>query len=276
MRFAYLIMAHINHEQLLKLLKLLDYSNNDIYLHIDKKSDCFNIKEIRDSIKLASIHIYKKYDVLWATMSQTECQVFLLNEAVKIYHDYYHLLSGQDLPIKSCEYIEKFFKKNNGVQFIHFDSPAMRHKESSRFYHIGNGWLEVLLVRIQRKVGFDRNICTGANWYSITHELAVDFCKNSRKALSAVRYTISSDECILQNFVKRISKNKYKMYREQSDGGYDTNMRLIDWDRGNGKSPYTWRSSDYEEIINSDRLFARKFDEKIDPDIIDRIVEFVT
>ncbi len=69
MRFAYLIMAHNNHEQLLKLLKLLDYSNNDIYLHIDKKSDCFNIKEIRDSIKLASIHIYKKYDVLWATMS---------------------------------------------------------------------------------------------------------------------------------------------------------------------------------------------------------------
>ena len=36
---AYLIIAHKNLEQLKKLLKLLDYSKNDLYIHIDKKAE---------------------------------------------------------------------------------------------------------------------------------------------------------------------------------------------------------------------------------------------
>ena len=38
MNFAYLIMAHDNPGQLVKLLHLLDHPENEIFLHIDKKS----------------------------------------------------------------------------------------------------------------------------------------------------------------------------------------------------------------------------------------------
>lgn len=38
MKHAYLIMAHNEWELLNKLINALDYSDNDIYLHIDKKS----------------------------------------------------------------------------------------------------------------------------------------------------------------------------------------------------------------------------------------------
>ena len=34
-------------------------------------------------------------------------------------------------------------------------------------------------------------------------------------------------------------------------------MRLIDWKRGN---PYVWTLADKEELEQSNRLFARKFD----------------
>lgn len=37
-KHAYLIMAHTQFEQLGVLLELLDYGENDIYLHIDKKA----------------------------------------------------------------------------------------------------------------------------------------------------------------------------------------------------------------------------------------------
>lgn len=37
-RHAYLIMAHNQWELLLELLKALDDSRNDIYLHIDRKA----------------------------------------------------------------------------------------------------------------------------------------------------------------------------------------------------------------------------------------------
>lgn len=32
-------------------------------------------------------------------------------------------------------------------------------------------------------------------------------------------------------------------------------MREIDWNRGN---PYVWQLEDYDQLVHSDRLFARK------------------
>ena len=48
--------------------------------------------------------------------------------------------------------------------------------------------------------------------------------------------------------------------------------RKIDWQRGR---PYTWEKKDYQELINSEELFARKFDESIDKEIIDLIYEHI-
>ena len=45
-------------------------------------------------------------------------------------------------------------------------------------------------------------------------------------------------------------------------------MRYIDWDRGN---PYVFRIDDYDALMKSDCMFARKFDEKIDKEIIEKI-----
>ena len=47
-------------------------------------------------------------------------------------------------------------------------------------------------------------------------------------------------------------------------------MRFIDWNKGN---PYIFRSIDFEQLMSSDRMFARKFDEKVDFDIVERIFE---
>ena len=45
---------------------------------------------------------------------------------------------------------------------------------------------------------------------------------------------------------------------------------IIDWTKGN---PYIFRSADFEQLMSSDRMFARKFDEGIDFDIDERIFE---
>lgn len=47
-------------------------------------------------------------------------------------------------------------------------------------------------------------------------------------------------------------------------------MREIDWNRGN---PYVFRTEDFEILMNSPCMFARKFDEKTDREIIERIYE---
>ena len=52
-------------------------------------------------------------------------------------------------------------------------------------------------------------------------------------------------------------------------------MRLVDWKRGSKGSPYTFREEDYDELINSGALFARKFSEDVDKNIIEKIVDYI-
>ena len=119
---AYLIMAHKNLEQIKKLLKLLDYSQNDIYIHIDTKADdsikFFDYTSCCTKSKVIQSSLFKS---AWGSYSLVECELFLLRQATKNRkYDYYHLISGMDLPLKNQLEIHQFFKKNNGKQFVHF------------------------------------------------------------------------------------------------------------------------------------------------------------
>lgn len=49
--------------------------------------------------------------------------------------------------------------------------------------------------------------------------------------------------------------------------------RKIDFTRG---CPYTWHRNDFDELVASDALFARKFSTTTDKDIIDRISDYLT
>ena len=53
---------------------------------------------------------------------------------------------------------------------------------------------------------------------------------------------------------------------------YDSNLRHVDWNRGN---PYVFRKEDFNELMNSDKLFARKFDESKDVEIVNMIYELI-
>lgn len=285
MIFAYLIMAHDNEEQLRILIDALDYRENDIYLHIDKKSD-INLSMF--STKNAKLHKYKFFSVYWGDISQTKCQFFLLNEAIKEYHDYYHLISGHDLPIKSHDCIVRFFQQNKGKQFIHFESTDFCLKEACRYYHVlapllsrcHDGylknlisWLEKKILDFQRHNDIKRDLFCGANWYSITHDLAQEFCSKQNEVLKKVRWTISSDEYVLQTFFRKIAIGDYKLFAETKDSDdYHGIVREIDWYRG---TPYVWKSEDFDYLMNSERMFARKFDQTIDMEIILKVYHAV-
>lgn len=287
MKFAYLIMAHDNEAQLIKLLKLLDYPENDIYLHLDvKRKSLFDQLALAKVVKRAKIYIYSRYKIYWADISQTKCQFFLLSQATKEYHDYYHLISGCDLPLKSQRHIIDFFEMHKGKEFVHFESDEYCSKLICRRFHFFNSLINksenlnvVNFMRrldkqslcLQQKLKIERKFYCGANWFSITHRLATDLVKCKKKMLRKIMFTISSDEYVLQTYIKKNYK-KYDLFYVKSDDNYISIMRKIDWERGN---PYVWREKDYYELITSPYLFARKFDEKIDEKIIRLIYDYL-
>ena len=55
------------------------------------------------------------------------------------------------------------------------------------------------------------------------------------------------------------------------DDPYHSSMRLIDFPRGSGSSPHIWTMADADELASTDRLFARKFNSRVDAEIVHRV-----
>ena len=140
MKHAYLIMAHNDFYILEKLLLLLDDNRNDIYVHIDKKVKNFNFSYYKKIIKFSNLYFTERTDVRWGTYSQINCEMILFKTAQRNgKYQYYHLLSGADLPLKSQDEIHDFFDKNNGKEFICYDNHKMVSQsviDRVKYYHI--------------------------------------------------------------------------------------------------------------------------------------------
>ncbi len=253
-KHAYLIMAHTKFEQVIRLLKLIDNPLNDIYLHIDKKvknTDAL-YKKFRSVIKQSNIYFVKQHKVSWGGYSQIETEMELLKEAVQNNYEYYHLLSGADLPLKKQEEIHAFFDKNKGKEFVQFGNKEYIKNIKSRFqfFWIGQEYLgnqknicskiRYVTVLLQKIMKIDRTkkiqYAAGANWFSITNDFAKYVVSNSQLVEKLFKHTICCDEVFLQTLLIN-SPYKNSIYHKEFDGDYHAIMRKIDWERGN---PYVW------------------------------------
>ena len=292
-RHAYLIMAHNNYDILKKLISLLDHSRNDIYIHIDKKSSFDNFQELQELVRYSKIYIYKEIKVYWGHISQVNTEIFLLEQAVKNKYLYYHLLSGVDLPIKNQDYIHSFFEEHIGFEFVHFSYKQVpkRELEFVDKYHYFQKFLKInkykiinkilttiekfhlfiqkiFFVKRNRKINFQK----GANWFSITNSFAQYVISEKDWIESTFKYTKSADEFFLQTLLIN-SDFKNKLYNNTFYDDYHACMRYIDWTRG---GPYIFKLSDFEALMQSDYLWARKFDSNVDKDIVEKIYSFLS
>lgn len=127
LRHAYLIMAHNNFEILEKQVLLLDSPNADFYIHVDKKAGAFPAEALAALPQHSKIVFTDRTDVHWGGYSQIACELLLLKAAFPGEYDYYHLLSGVDMPIKPRKQIEGFFQMHSGKEFLCFREKPSEH-----------------------------------------------------------------------------------------------------------------------------------------------------
>jgi len=278
-KHAYLIMAHNNFSQLQTLIDLLDDPQNDIYLHVDKRAVTFQADRIR--VKHSNVILINRIRVNWGGHSQIECELNLLKASVQNHYDYYHLLSGADLPLKTQAEIHSFFDNAYPNNYIRFDSNA--NQTGSFFYRINTFhflqdfigrntglWIAILekienySLQIQKRIGVHRKqyipAYKGTNWFSITHELAEYVLSKEALIRKQFYYSICADEVFLHSIV---------MDSPYCETLVNNSLREIDWTRG---SPYVYRKEDVDALLSSENLFARKFDECVDCEAIKKIV----
>lgn len=285
-RHAYLIVAHNDFDVLKKLILLLDNSRNDIYVHIDKKVVDFDFESFRNLATESSIFFIERLEVSWGDYSLIACEIALLKAAIPKKYSYYHLLSGVDLPLKTNDEIHAFFDKYQGKEFLHFDGNIVPESVVNRIrhYHVMTGPALVrkavnkILTLFHRVTGYKRKwdkhitIQKGANWFSITHSLAEYVVDRTPWIKKYFRFSSCADEIFLHTIVYN-SQFRENLYYSGMDNNYIACMRYIDWDRG---SPYVFRSSDYNLLMQSEYLFARKFSTSVDSQIITNIYEYLS
>jgi hypothetical protein len=295
MKIAFLIMAYKNPEQLGRLIQNLNSKYSVFYIHIDKKS---NMSEFRDVLSILNNHVeinlLPRFNSYWRGPGIIYAILQGLRIALKDKNiNRIVLLSGQDYPIKSLSYIFDFYEKYAGKNFIsYFKLPS-------------NNWFNGGLIRINNyhfrmfgKTFISPPVSDPVHLYSKIFYKIVRICfiKPREFPKGLVPYggfahwqiTAESAKEILDFVDKRPEYLKFHKYSWVPDELFfqtillnSKNDAILDSFINNDLTYYKWiknkpqaeilRVNDYDEIISSNKLFARKFDLCIDSQILDMI-----
>lgn len=276
-KHAYLIICQHSDDNLKSLIKSIDDNRNDIYIIVDKKTKNFDFEKIKNTPVFSKVFFVNRIKITWGGFSLVKAELLLLNESTKQRYDYYHIMSGVDLCIKSQDYIHSFFSKNKGKNFITFCGKDWTDASLSRikYYHLNCGrntflrkissWLikAQKLLKTNRLKKNDLVIKGGCQWCSLTHDAAVYVLSKEKLIDKMFSKGLATDELFVQTLIYNSPlKPTIYLYNDAEINDdtdsimYEANSRLIDWTRG---SPYTFTKEDKDMLLTSPYCFARKF-----------------
>lgn len=273
-------------------MSLLDEKDNDIYLLLDKKSRINNdLKQrLNNSVKNTALYFTNSVDIRWGGFSQIAAEMELFKTASKNNYQYYHLLSGVDLPLVSNEKIHNFFDSHENKCFLSLvdDKISKQNKVNERikYYHIFNERmlrgntnkilgkilfkLDKVLVKIQKlckinliKKNKIKKVGYASNWVSLDNETVQLLVANEAWVYKVFKKSFCADELFIPTFMYQFGlDNKIYSKKVLHDKPNDVqgNLRYINWWDG---SPYTWKDGDEGKLdyaISLGHFWSRKFD----------------
>jgi Core-2/I-Branching enzyme len=281
MRIACIIMAHKEPQQIERFIKKFTSLPFDFYIHLDKKIDRIPFDYLA---KLPQVYfIEKRIRVRWASYNffHAEIQSFKEVSASGKEYDFISVMSGQDYPIKPAPEILHFLEKRPGKNFISYEDDGIwwsRAITRINKYHFTNfGFrgryrIQFLLNSLlpARKFPLPYTLYGGprAMCMTLSKDCAayiVDFIESNKKLRNFLRFTWGADEFVIPTLIMN------SIFR---DTVINNNFYYIDWSKG-GASPKTLRTEDYELLLASDKMLARKFDITIDSAILDKLDETI-
>lgn len=274
MRIAHLILTHANPVQLERLINRLTHPDADFYIHVDLKADISPFLFLTSKqVKL----ITNRVGVYWGAYSIVQATVNSFEEilASSVKYDYINLLSGQDYPLRSTEEIHTFFEQNPNKAFMHTLSVATEWQEAIprvKKYHLSNyqfsgrHLLEKYMNMILPKRKMPNNLIPvgRSQWFTITSEhveYIITYLQQNKKVKRFFELTWGSDEIVFQTILFNSPYQKNMI---------NDNLRYIDWSEGNA-SPKTFTINDLPNLLNSGKLFARKFNPIVDEDVLNAL-----
>jgi hypothetical protein len=276
MKIAYLTAVHDNPGVLRRLIAALSCKDCDFFIHIDRKADIRQFSGITgDNILLNE----ERIPVYHSGYTQVEATLLLLRDALSRTqdYDYFVLLGGTHYPLRSKEYIHRFFEKNRGMEFISMarmpsDSLGMPLSKLNRIYFEEDEPVRRFLSRALAKVGLAQRDHRkflgvlepygGSNWWALTREACryiIEFVQSNESVPRFFQHTCCPDEMFFHTILGN-SPYRSRVRRNFTYLHWPARQRPIFLD---GAHIQHIESSDRpwidDEWGSGEALFARKF-----------------
>ncbi|MBS1659483.1 MAG: glycosyl transferase [Bacteroidetes bacterium] len=272
MKVAHLILTHKNPAQLERLIRNLEHPGFEFYVHLDKKTDAapFLYLEKRKD----TFFIKNRTPVYWAAFGTIQATLNGFEEILPIGgYDYINVISGQDFPLKPAHYIYRYIQERQGEEFITCESIEGSWAVAAdrvRKYHLIN-WRIPGRFRLEKLVNAilptprkfpmpDHKIVGRANWFTLTPDAirySLDFLKRHPELIRFYKLCWGADEFIFSTI----------LYNSHFRERIVDNLVYVDWTGMTAGHPRILQAHDLPALLQTDKLFGRKFDMDTDPAI---------
>ena len=308
MQICYIILAHRYPYQLKRLVQKLTTPESFFYIHVDKNVliDSF-LSELAESPNVCFIE--NRREGIWGDIGIVKATISALKQILKDERrGYCILLSGQDYPIKSNDYIKSYLTLNFGNEFIDifplptkywstdrmvkykinlssrkedfvlfssiFEPDFFTKKTVKKIYQSIKAGHYDFILKILKKRRYPDYIKPfgGSQWWALTTQTTqkvIDFVVRNPDYVEYHVYSLLPDEMFFQSIIMYLVEKK-------NDIKIMPFLSYANWEKKNCDLPATFTSADFEELRSqpNSKLFARKFDITIDEEILDKIDTF--
>jgi Core-2/I-Branching enzyme len=270
---AYLIRAHHRAAQLARLVSRLAADGVSFYIHVSATATEESYAEMRSALDGVP-------RLTWTPRVKTRYGGFSLLEAtltgletIASHETPGHVvqLSGQDYPLRPATEIREALAARETL-LEHFELPSQRwHDEDGgldriRYLHFERFGYRTRVLRLpllRRPFPGGLRPYGGSAFWALSAEalrFVVSFTRENARVVRFFRRTHIPDEL----FVPTILLNSPLRHRVENEP-----LHHVEWP--GGAHPKTLAAADFETLARSRKLFARKFDEEVDVEILDRI-----
>jgi Core-2/I-Branching enzyme len=272
MKIGYIITAHTLPDHLVRLVRRLESDDARFFIHVDRRAPDGVMSAVdRDLAGRADVQLVRRHRVQWASFSQLQAVLegvyALLAWPERI--DYGVLLTGQDYPLRAPAAIESTLADAAGRSFMVYRPSAGRFLERVTRWH----WHGEILgrrarvpnrfvpLKVRRSLPNGLAPYTGFAHWCLSRECLEYVAMCNPELTRFFRWSSSPDETYFQTIL---------MSSPLADTLVNDDLRYVDWSDG-GASPRVLTSWDLERMLRSSALFARKFDPRVDPNVIDAL-----
>ena len=279
MRIAHLIITYTNPQQTARMIRRMQDPDFDFYIHVDAKLPLASHAFLAEIPNVYFIH--NRIKVQWAAYSTIQAEFNSIQEILDSnrYYDFVTLMSGQDYPIKTVAEIKRFYAERKGkllLKYRRFQGEWEEGMKRVSSYYLTNYQFfgQYVIEKLINKIHPNRKLPEGVTFYGSSMfwslplealEYVLEKVDRNKAEKRFYHFTWAPDEFLFQTvllnsrFAEKVVNENCHFYKHVT----------------NTPNPKVLGMDDFKDIIDSDRIIARKFDMKNSPGILNSIDLFL-